>query len=350
MKKKDSKKLIIRNSTAEFLIFTKQEGKNQIEVRYEKGTIWLTQKLIAELFSVERSVITKHLQNIFNEKELNKDSVCANFAHTASDGKKYSTLFYNLDAIISVGYRVNSKRATQFRQWATHVLREFAIKGYILDKKRLENGSFLGEDYFEHLLSEIREIRLSERRFYQKITDIYATSIDYNKEAPTTRDFFAKAQNKLHYAVHSQTAAELIKQRADSNKKNMGLTSWENSPKGKILKTDVSVAKNYLTSEELESLGRVVSAYLDLAEDRAKRKIPMTMEDWAKRLDQFLKFDEREILDNAGTISNAIAKDFAESEFEKYRIVQDRLFESDFDKEAKKLEQHLKQKKETKDE
>ena len=261
--------MIIRNSTAEFLIFTSQEGKNQIEVRYEKGTVWLTQKLIAELFSVDRSVITKHLQNIFNEKELDKNSVCANFAHTASDGKKYSTLFYNLDAIISVGYRVNSKRATQFRQWATHILiREFAIKGYILDKKRLENGSFLGEDYFEHLLSEIREIRLSERRFYQKITDIYATSVDYNKDAPTTRDFFAKVQNKLHYAVHGQTAAELIKQRADSSKKNMGLTSWENSPKGKILKTDVLVAKNYLKSEELESLGRIVSAYLDLAEDR----------------------------------------------------------------------------------
>ena len=349
MKKKDSKKLIIRNSTAEFLIFTSQEGKNQIEVRYENGTIWLTQKLIAELFFVSIPTINEHLKNIFESEELQRDSVIRKFLITASDGKKYSTLFYNLDAIISVGYRVNSKRATQFRQWATHVLREFAIKGYILDKKRLENGSFLGEDYFEHLLSEIREIRLSERRFYQKITDIYATSIDYNKEAPTTRDFFAKVQNKLHYAVHGQTAAELIKQRADSNKKNMGLTSWENSPKGKIVKTDVSVAKNYLTPEELESLGRIVSAYLDLAEDRAKRKIPMTMEDWSKRLDQFLKFDEREILDNAGTISNAIAKDFAESEFEKYRIIQDRLFESDFDKEAKKLEQHLKEKNENKD-
>ena len=350
MNKKKSKKLIIRNSTAEFLIFTNQEGENQIEVRYENGTIWLTQKLIAELFSVDRSVITKHLQNIFNENELDKDSVCAKFAHTASDGKKYDTLYYNLDAIISVGYRVNSRRATQFRQWATYVLREFAIKGYILDRKRLENGTFLGEDYFEHLLSEIREIRLSERRFYQKITDIYATSVDYNKEAPTTREFFAKIQNKLHYAIHGQTAAELIKQRASSKKENMGLTSWENSPKGKILKTDILVAKNYLKPEELESLGRVVSAYLDLAEDRAKRKIPMTMEDWAKRLDQFLKFDEREVLENAGTISNTIAKDFAESEFEKYRITQDRLFESDFDKEAKKLEQDLKQKNENKDE
>ena len=350
MKKKASKKLIIRNSTAEFLIFTSQEGKNQIEVRYENGTIWLTQKLIAELFSVSVPTINEHLKNIFESNELQKDSVIRKFLITAPDGKKYNTLFYNLDAIISVGYRVNSKRATQFRQWATHVLREFAIKGYILDKKRLENGTFLGEDYFEHLLSEIREIRLSERRFYQKITDIYATSVDYNKEAPTTRDFFAKVQNKLHYAIHGQTAAELIKHRVDSNKENMGLTSWENSLKGKILKTDVSVAKNYLTPEELESLGRIVGVYLDLAEDRAKRKFPMTMEDWAKRLDQFLKFNEREILDNAGTISNTIAKDFAESEFEKYRIIQDRLFESDFDKETKKLEQDLKEKNEIKDE
>ena len=251
MNKKNSKKLIIRNSTAEFLIFTSQESKNQIEVRYENGNIWLTQKLISELFSVSVPTINEHLKNIFESNELQKDSVIRKFLITASDGKKYNTLFYNLDAIISVGYRVNSKRATQFRQWATHVLREFAIKGYILDKKRLENGTFLGEDYFEHLLSEIREIRLSERRFYQKITDIYATSVDYNKDAPTTRDFFAKVQNKLHYAIHGQTAAELIKQRADSSKKNMGLTSWENSPKGKILKTDVSVAKNYLTPEEL---------------------------------------------------------------------------------------------------
>ena len=350
MNKKKSKKLIIRNSTAEFLIFTNQEGENQIEVRYENGTIWLTQKLIAELFSVSVPTINEHLKNIFESKELQKNSVIRNFLITASDGKKYDTLYYNLDAIISVGYRVNSRRATQFRQWATYVLREFAIKGYILDKKRLENGTFFGEDYFEHLLSEIREIRLSERRFYQKITDIYAMSVDYNKEAPTTREFFAKVQNKLHYAIHGQTAAELIKQRANSKKENMGLTSWENSPKGKILKTDILVAKNYLKPEELESLGRVVSAYLDLAEDRAKRKIPMTMEDWAKRLDQFLKFDERGVLENAGTISNTIAKDFAESEFEKYRITQDRLFESDFDKEAKKLEQDLKQKNENKDE
>ncbi len=338
MSNKPSKNLTIRNSTAEFLIFTNQAGGDGIEVRYQDETIWLTQKLMAELFDVERSVVTKHLKNIFNDKELKQESVCANFAHTASDGKSYETQFYNLDAIISVGYRVNSRRATQFRQWATQTLREFAIKGYVLDKKRLEQGTFLGEDYFERLLAEIREIRLSERRFYQKITDIYATSLDYNKDAPTTREFFANVQNKLHYAIHGQTAAELVRNRADSSTKNMGLTSWEGSPDGKILKTDVSVAKNYLSKDELQSLGRIVGAYLDLAEDRAQRKIPMTMEDWAKRLDEFLKFNEREILKDAGKISAEIAKDHAESEFEKYRIIQDRLFESDFDKETRKLE------------
>jgi hypothetical protein len=237
-----------------------------------------------------------------------------------------------------VGYRVNSVRATQFRQWATHVLREFAIKGFVLDKKRLENGTFLGEDYFERLLEEIREIRLSERRFYQKITDIYTTSMDYNKDAPTTRDFFAKVQNKLHFAIHGHTAAELIMKRADSQKDHMGLTSWANSPDGKILKSDVSVAKNYLAQDELESLARIVNAYLDLAEDRARRKIPMTMEDWARRLDLFLEFSEREILQDKGKITTEIAKVHAESEFEKYRIVQDRLFESDFDRIINQIE------------
>ena len=339
-----SQKRIIGNSMVEFLIFKEPSDESQIEVRYEKGTIWLTQKLMAELFSVERSVITKHLANIFSEGELNKDSVCANFAHTASDGKSYKTLFYNLDAIISVGYRVNSRRATQFRQWATRILREFAIKGYILDKKRMENGHFLGEDYFEQLLSEIREIRLSERRFYQKITDIYATSIDYNKDAPTTREFFAQVQNKLHFAVHGRTSAELIRHRANSQKKNMGLTNWTKSPAGKVLKTDVSIAKNYLNSEELSSLGKIVSAYLDLAEERAKRKIPMTMEDWANRLDRFLEFDERKILKDSGKISHESAKNFAEKEFKKYRVIQDKLFKSDFDQEVGKLEKQLKNK------
>ena len=330
-------KLIIHNSTAEFLIFTQQAGEGGIEVRYEDGSIWLTQKLMAELFDVDVRTISEHLKNIYASGELQEDAVIRKFRITASDGKNYNTLFYNLDAIISVGYRVNSTRATQFRQWATKVLKEFAIKGFVLDKKRLENGSFLGEDYFEQLLAEIREIRLSERRFYQKITDIYATSMDYNKNAPTTRDFFAKVQNKLHYAIHGHTASELVRERADSNKPHMGLTSWEESPNGKILKTDVSVAKNYLTAEELESLGRIVNAYLELAENRAKRKIPMTMEDWATRLDKFLEFDERDVLQNAGKISAKIAKDHAESEFEKYRIVQDRFFESDFDKEIKAI-------------
>lgn len=335
------KNLSIRNSTAEFLIFTNQAGEEGIEVRYENETIWLTQKLMAELFDVTVATINEHLKNIFVAEELQADSVIRKFRITAADGKNYNTQFYNLDAIISVGYRVNSKRATQFRQWATHILREFAIKGYVMDKKRLENGSFLGEDYFEHLLAEIREIRLSERQFYQKVTDIYATSFDYNKEAPTSRDFFAKVQNKLHYAIHRHTAPELIKKRADSTKAYMGLTSWENGPEGKIVKTDIGIAKNYLTEDEVASLGRLVNAYLELAENHARRKIPMTMEDWATRLDKFLEFDERDILKNSGTISAQLAKSHVASEFEKYRIIQDRLFKSDFDKEVATLEKQL---------
>lgn len=322
----------IRNSTAEFLIFTRQAGENSIEVRVEEDTVWLTQKLIAELFSKGRSTITEHLQNIFTEGELIENSACREFRQTGSDNKTYKTKFYNLDAIISVGYRVNSRRATQFRQWATQVLREFAIKGYVLDHQRLENGVFLGQDYYETLLAEIREIRLSERRFYQKITDIYATSVDYNKDDKTTQQFFSKVQNKLHFAIHGYTAAELIVERADRKQTHMGLTSWKNSPDGKIIKTDVSIAKNYLNKEEIASLGLIVNAYLDLAESRAKRHIPMTMEDWAKRLDLFLEFDEREILQNSGKITAKIAKYYAESEFEKYRIIQDRLFKSDFDR------------------
>ncbi|MCW8354704.1 virulence RhuM family protein [Marinomonas pontica] len=329
---------LIRNSTAEFLIFTGQSGEQSIEARYEEDTIWLSQKLIAELFGVDVRTVSEHFKNIFQSAELNEEAVIRKFRITASDGKNYNTQHYNLDAIISVGYRVNSVRATQFRQWATQVLREFSIKGYVIDKERMENGSFLGEDYFERLLEEIREIRLSERRFYQKITDIYSTSVDYNKNAPTTQSFFATVQNKLHFAIHGQTAAELIKARVDSNKPNMGLTHWAKGPEGKVLKTDVGVAKNYLSQDELQSLGLIVNAYLDLAESRARRNIPMTMEDWSKRLDMFLEFDDRDILTNAGSISAKIAKDFAESEFEKYRVVQDRLFESDFDKMVKKIE------------
>jgi len=328
-------KKLIRNSTAEFLIFTGQVGEQSIEARYEDETVWLSQKLMAELFGVDVRTVSEHLKNIFESGELVESAVIRKFRITASDGKNYQTQFYNLDAIISVGYRVNSVRATQFRQWATRILREFAIKGFVLDRQRMENGSFLGEDYFERLLAEIREIRLSERRFYQKITDIYATSMDYNKDAPTTKAFFAKVQNKMHFAIHGHTAAELVHKRADSNRPHMGLTSWASAPDGKILKTDVSVAKNYLSKDEVASLGRIVNAYLELAEDRARRKIPMSMEDWAKRLDAFLEFDEREVLKDSGKISAKIAQAHAESEFEKYRIVQDRLFESDFDKALK---------------
>ncbi len=333
-------KKLIRNSTAEFLIFTGQAGEQSIEARYEDETLWLSQKLMAELFGVDVRTVSEHLKNIFASHELAPEATIRKFRIVQQEGQREVSRavdFYNLDAIISVGYRVNSIRATQFRQWATGILREFAIKGYVLDRQRMENGSFLGEDYFERLLAEIREIRLSERRFYQKITDIYSTSVDYNKDAPTTKAFFTKVQNKLHYAIHGHTAAELIRKRADSSKSHMGLNSWANAPEGKILKTDVAVAKNYLTKEELDSLGRIVNAYLELAEDRARRKIPMTMEDWSKRLDAFLEFDDREVLQSSGKISAKLAQTHAESEFEKYRIVQDRLFESDFDKAVKKL-------------
>lgn len=327
-----SKKLQIRNSTAEFLIFQIENKEEGIEVLYQDETLWLTQDAIAVLFNKGRSTIAEHLQNIFQSQELQEDSVCRKFRRTASDGKNYAIKYYSLDAIISVGYRVNSVRATQFRQWCTFILRQFAIRGYVIDKKRMENGSFINEDYFEHLLAEIREIRLSERRFYQKLTDIYATSIDYNLNAPTTRLFFKKVQNKMHYAVHGHTAAELIVERANAEKEHMGLTTWEKAPDGKIVKTDVSIAKNYLKEEELESMGRLVNAFLDLAEDRAKRHIPMTMEDWAKRIDKFLDSDDRPVLNDSGKVSTEQAKDYAETEFEKYRIIQDRLFQSDFDK------------------
>ena len=327
-----AKNIEIRNSTAEFLIFMIEGKEDGIQVMYKNETIWATQKAMAQLFDCSTDNISLHLKNIFASGELAKDSVTEKNSVTAADGKNYQTMFYNLDAIISVGYRVNSVRATQFRQWCTFVLRQFAIRGYVLDHKRMENGAFLGVDYFEHLLAEIREIRLSERRFYQKLTDIYATSIDYNLNAPTTRLFFKKVQNKMHYAVHGHTAAELIVERADAEKEHMGLTTWEKAPNGKIVKTDVSIAKNYLKEEELESMGRLVNAFLDLAEDRAKRHIPMTMEDWAKRIDKFLDSDDRPILNDSGKMSAEQAKDYAETEFEKYRIFQDRVFQSDFDK------------------
>ena len=336
---KNNKKLQIRNSTAEFLIFTSQAGEDSVEVRYENETIWLTQKMIALLFDCSVDNVSLHLKNIFKDGELEENSVVEKFSVTASDGKQYSTKHYNLDAVISIGYRINSIKATQFRRWATQVLGEYSIKGYVLDKKRLKNGSFIGEDYFETLLEEIREIRLSERRFYQKITDIYATAMDYDPASHTSKGFFAKVQNKMHYSVHKHTAAELVVERADANKEHMGLASWEKAPNGKILKKDVSIAKNYLYKDEIEALEHVVSLYLEYAEDQARRKIPMTMEDWSLKIDAFLQFTQRDVLYNAGKVTAEIAKAFAESEFEKYRILQDRLFESDFDRLMKEAEQ-----------
>ena len=327
-----AKKFEIRNSTAEFLTFV-AEGKEQgIQVLYKDETVWATQKAMAQLFDCSTDNIGLHLKNIFKSGELVEDSVTEKNSATAADGKNYRTKFYNLDAIISVGYRVNSIRATQFRQWCTYVIRQFSLRGYIIDKKRMENGSFIGEDYFEHLLAEIREIRLSERRFYQKLTDIYATAVDYNKDAPTTRLFYKKVQNKMHYAVHGHTAAELIVERANAEKEHMGLTTWENAPDGKIVKPDVSIAKNYLKQVELEDMGKLVNSVLDLAERMANRHIPMTMEDWAKRIDIILEAGGDAVLHDAGKVSAEFAKSFAESEFEKYRVIQDKLFNSDYDK------------------
>lgn len=334
-KENNKKRLQMRNSTAEFLIFQIENKDEGIEVLYKDETIWVTQKAMATLFDVSVPAINQHLKNIYEQGELQADATIKKNLIVQQEGNRQVSRnvdIYNLDAVISVGYRVNSIRATQFRQWCTYILRQFAIRGYVIDKKRMENGSFISEDYFEHLLAEIREIRLSERRFYQKLTDIYATSLDYNQDAPTTRQFFKRVQNKMHYAIHRHTAAELIVERANSEKEHMGLTTWENAPNGKIVKTDVSVAKNYLKEDELESMGRIVNAFLDLAEDRAKRHIPMTMQDWANRIDKFLDADERPLLTNAGKISAEQAKEYAESEFEKYRIIQDRLFQSDFDK------------------
>lgn len=330
-----AKKKEIRNSTAEFLTFV-AEGKEQgVQVLYKDETVWATQKAMATLFDVGVPAINKHLNNIFEEGELKKEVTISKMEIVQTEGNRTvnrSTTFYNLDAIISVGYRVNSIRATQFRQWCTYVIRQFSLRGYIIDKKRMENGSFIGEDYFEHLLSEIREIRMSERRFYQKLTDIYATSIDYNKDAPTTRLFYKKMQNKMHFAVHGHTAAELIVDRADADKEHMGLTTWEKAPNGKIVKADVSIAKNYLKESELDDMGKLVNTILDFAQRMADRHIPMTMEDWAKRIDIVLEAGGDAVLKDAGEVTAEYAKEYAETEFEKYRIIQDRLFRSDFDK------------------
>ena len=328
----EGKKLQIRNSTVDFLIFTKDAKENGIEVRVQDENVWLTQKAIGQLFDIDRSVVTKHLKKIFTDGELDENSTCAFFAQVADNGKTYRYKFYSLPAIIAVGYRVNSQRATQFRQWATNVLETFTKQGYVLDKPRLINGQIFDQDYFDHLLSEIQEIRASERRFYQKITDIYATAVDYSLDSRITRDFFAAVQNKMHYAAHGSTAAEVIMDRADHTKPYMGLTSWKNAPNGKIVKADVSVAKNYLFQEEVQELNEIVTMYLDYATRQARRHIPMTMADWATKLDAFLQFNGEEVLQDKGKVTAAIAKAFAESEFEQYRIIQDQLYQSDFDR------------------
>lgn len=340
-----NKELQIRNSTAEFLTFAYQSKGDGVLVRVQNGTIWLSQKNMGILFDTTPDNIALHLKNIFKSGELSENSVAEEFLATATDGKNYNTKHYNLDAIIAVGYRVNSTQATAFRTWATGVLRNFTLRGYILDRKRMENGLFLDDDYFERLLEEIREIRLSERRFYQKITDIYATAMDYDKNSEITQRFYAAVQNKLHYAIHGQTAAELIVNRADHKKERMGLTTWNNAPNGRIIKSDVTIAKNYLTANELESFGRIVSAYLDVAEDMAKRKIPMTMSDWEKRLNMFLVAADRNVLKNAGKITSEIAKQHAEREFELFRPIQDKLFQSDYDKQFLQLESDIEIKK-----
>ena len=322
----------IRNSTVDFLVFTKDSGVGSIEVRVQDGDVWLTQKAMGELFDIDRSVVAKHLKKIYMDGEQDENATCAKFAQVADNGKTYQYKFYSLSAIIAVGYKVNSQRAIQFRQWATKVLDTFAKRGYVLDKNRLINGQIFDEDYFDHLISEIQEIRASERRFYQKITDIYATAVDYTLDSKTTKDFFATVQNKMHYAVHGSTAAELIMDRADHKKEHMGLTSWKNAPDGKIVKADVSVAKNYLAKEEMQELNEIVTMYLDYATRQARRHIPMTMADWASKLDAFLQFNDAEILHDKGKVSAAIAKAFAESEFEQYRILQDKHYVSDFDR------------------
>ena len=325
----------IRSSAAEYLTFVAAtgDGADSIEMRYEDENIWLTQKMMATLYDVSVSAINQHLKNIFEDGELDKKAVIKKYLITASDGKQYNTNHYNLQAIIAVGFKVNNDRAVQFRKWANGIVKDYTIQGWAIDSDRLKSGgSVLTREYFDHLLEQIREIRMSERRFYQKITDIYATALDYDKSAKTTRLFFAEVQNKLHWAIHRHTAAELIMERANAEKPHMGLTSWEQYPDGKIQKYDVSIAKNYLSKEELQALERIVTMYLDYAEYQASRHIPMTMQDWSQRLNRFLEFNEHEILHDTGRVTYEIAKAFAESEFEKYRVVQDRLFESDFDR------------------
>ena len=338
-KKKDNKedKSIIRSSSAEYLTFIAATGEGGVDAIYADENVWLTQKMMGTLYHVETHTVNYHLKKIFSDSELEENSVIRKFRITAKDGKIYDTKHYNLSAIITVGYKVNSERAVMFRKWATHIVQEFTIKGFAMDDERLKNdGTILGKKHFEEQLQRIREIRSSERKFYQKITDIYATAIDYNITAQATKRFFATVQNKLHWAIHGNTSAEVIVNRADHQKENMGLTTWKDAPKGKIQKFDVSVAKNYLSENEMQQLQRLVSAYLDIAEDMAIRQIPMTMEDWESRLNKFIEATDREILQNASKVTAEIAKAHAESEFEKYRIIQDSLFESDFDRIVKK--------------
>jgi hypothetical protein len=340
------KQIPVKEGFNEILLYNTSNGKVKIEVFLQNETIWLSQQKIADLFGVERSVVTKHLKNIFISSELEEESVRAIFAHTADDGKKYKTQFYNLDAIISVGYRVNSAQATAFRIWATERLKEYIIKGFTMDDERLKNPvNIFGKDYFEEQLARIRDIRSSERRFYQKITDIYSQcSIDYEVNDQITRDFFAAVQNKLHWAITGNTAAEIIASRVDSTKKNMGLTSWKNAPQGSIRKSDIGIAKNYLNEKELDGLNRIVSMYLDYAESQARKGVVMHMKDWVKKLDSFLQFNEEAILKHQGTVSHEVALALAETEFEKYRVIQDKIMLSDFDKELKKIEQRIKKK------
>ena len=345
-KKKDE--VTIRSSAAEYLTYIASVGDQQdsFEMRYEDENIWLTQKMMATLYDVDVRTINEHIKKIYSDSELEEDLTIRNFRIVQTEGSRQvtrDTKHYNLQMIIAVGFKVNNERAVQFRKWANSIVKDYTIKGWAMDNERLKSsGSVLTTEYFDRLLEQIREIRLSERRFYQKITDIYATSLDYDRNARTTKQFFAKVQNKMHYAVHGHTAAELIYERADADKPHMGLTTWASAPDGKIVKSDVSIAKNYLREEEMRSLERIVSAYLDLAEDRAERHIPMTMEDWSKRLDLFLMAADREVLQDAGKITAEIAKAKAETEFEKYRVVQDRLFMSDFDKYMLELEENAK--------
>ena len=347
MAKKQKKEVTIRRSAAEYLTFVAANGddKNSVEVRYEDENIWITQKMLAILYDVDVRTINYHIKKIFDDSEIEEASVIRKFRITAADGKSYDTKHYNLQMIIAVGFKVNSERAVQFRKWINQIAKDYTIKGWVMDEERLKNGgSILTEDYFEEQLERIREIRASERKFYQKVTDIYATSIDYDRDAASTKRFYATVQNKMHFAVHGHTAAELIVERANAEKPHMGLTTWKDAPNGKIKKSDVTIAKNYLSEYELSQLNRMVTAYLDFAENMALRKIPLTMADWEKRLNGFIQMFEYGLLQDAGKVSAEIARLHAETEFEKYRIVQDRLYKSDYDLYLEELERKMEKK------